>query len=437
MQTSPKVDERSIAIPRRVSKLKRAALFFRRLSLKVSPNPNEVPDPFEISAPLHADKADIENEHDLDIKAKGSGDTQNDEAKTPSLEGMPQESELDSKNIVKKARTSGVPELNTDYLALELDTRKSALELPTYDEAGHFGRAVASYSDTAYQNSRSTEYRSQGFGEESQISPISDAPTYAPSRGSSFRSGHVSVTSPLTSPEESSFPLAIKQDMETPSRQPNKITEQQSYDIVTLQDEQPTALHVEDLCNISRIVHTEWIRRTSGSATMPLSLLPFTPKAFLTKGLETLRQVLLGELPEAMEPLCALIHLAVACLYKKQEHRDMIAWRELLEDIMDWQYMLQYPLERKTFRDFMLTMMGPRSKAKQSTGGCAGLNMDYLENHLRDSVHQPRDSQCDPQEPLTARPFDAEDNPWEAGLARPRIRRGKVLSACFSLLDGT
>ena len=118
-------------------------------------------------------------------------------------------------------------------------------------------------------------------------------------------------------------------------------------------------LMVKDICEISFTLHAVWTRQLAYSnfRTDNIALRP--EREFLTLGLRSFRRVIMGEFVPEVESTLSLIYLAMVCLDRRTENRNMHAWSELRKDAMQYQQALKDYSSQTRFVEMVELLLGP------------------------------------------------------------------------------
>ena len=185
---------------------------------------------------------------------------------------------------------------------------------------------------------------------------------------------------------------------------------------------------IESLRQTLAMLHQEWKLRLSPVPDLAPELLQLPADTILGQGLQALRDVFLGRLPQTFQAAITLIYVAVACTFVLHEDCDMPSSHELLRDMMHWRYAIDDLAERRIFAEVIDQVMAcpqglmlPPSRNRRPPMSCRSRDLSVWPDTTPVSIGGNSRS----SEVLN-----------DVDILLGRLRMGRVFSVCYKFLDG-
>ena len=195
-----------------------------------------------------------------------------------------------------------------------------------------------------------------------------------------------------------------------------------------------TESRVEELREMIRVLNEEWTKRYQSSPEILQCALAMSPPSLFDTGVQTLQLVFRGVLPETLDAVFALAHLACAAAYIMHSDDSSHCWDNFFHDILALQTLILNKRDARTFVHLVNLLWWPQGTSARR---CCGSHDPDETNSTLTPLPGPIP---DLDETLSPETNDLQSP------RRPRksaamsilglLKRGAIFQECSSFLDG-
>ena len=212
---------------------------------------------------------------------------------------------------------------------------------------------------------------------------------------------------------------------------------QEDEPVLTAGNTSPARVLVSEHRNVFGVLCKAWMVKLSSASDLLMRIPALSVDTLLQLGLQTWHAFELGQLPRSFDSTFALILVAVTCAYVQHEGRDLSYWNGLFQNILEWQNTLPNADDRTVLKQIIEKVMAQA----QETSGIPS-TADSTSTPLR-ATHA--GNQLSPHHPLCNEHVHLEQTlmvgqPLEESrditALLQRLRSGKLFLAYLQFLDG-